>query len=61
MVRNDVKERNRIIKAKYNDLSWIGHKFGSLTVLEVVQKEIVGLGLVDVIVEGLVFAIHTNS
>lgn len=38
MVRNDVKERNQIIKAKYNDLSWIGHKFGSLTVLEVVHK-----------------------
>lgn len=38
MVRNDVSENNRVLKAKYNDSSWVGQKFGSLTVLECVHK-----------------------
>lgn len=38
MVRKDVADKNRELKAKYNDDGWLGKKFGSLTVVELVHQ-----------------------
>lgn len=39
MVRQDVAENNRALKAKYNDMRWVGRKFGSLTVIESINRD----------------------
>lgn len=39
MVRQDVAENNRALKAKYNDMGWVGRKFGSLTVIEPIHRD----------------------
>lgn len=39
MVRKDVANRNRILKAKYSDNTWIGQKFNSLTVVQPIYHD----------------------